>query len=69
MSQLERWRWRYRDPKTGEIIRTMFQMTAEEAASYPGAERIEGSRSVLYAQDPEDTEPSVFRPTEETRKL
>ena len=43
MKQVEYWRWRYRDPQTGRICRTMFQLTAEEAAKYPEAERIPGS--------------------------
>ena len=40
MKQVEYWRWRYRDPQTGRVCRTMFQLTAEEAAKYPEAERI-----------------------------
>ena len=43
MKQVEYWRWRYRDPQTGRVCRTMFQLTAEEAAKYPEAERIPGS--------------------------
>ena len=43
MKQVEYWRWRYRDPQTGRVCRTMFQLTAEEASKYPEAERIPGS--------------------------
>jgi hypothetical protein len=44
MKALEYWRWRYRHPGTGEICRTMFGCTVEEATRlYPGAERIEGT--------------------------
>ena len=43
MKEVEYWRWRYRDVRTGQICRTMFQLTAEEAAKYPEAERIAGS--------------------------
>lgn len=41
--QVEYWRWRYPDAETGRICRTMFQMTAAEAARYPETERIEGT--------------------------
>lgn len=41
---VEYWRWRYRDPDTGRICRTTFQMSVEEAmAKLPEAERIEGT--------------------------
>ena len=60
MKQVEYWRWRYRDPKTGRMCRTMFQLTAEEAAKYPDAERIEGSMLLRDVDEDEDTEPAVF---------
>jgi hypothetical protein len=63
MKQIEYWRWRYRDPQTGRICRTMFQLTAEEAAKYPEAERIPDSM-LLREIDEEDfaeTAPRVFR--------
>lgn len=65
MKQVEYWRWRYRDPKSGRICRTMFQLTEEEAAQYPEAERIEGTLLMREVdEDPEfaDTAPRVFRP-------
>jgi hypothetical protein len=40
MKHIECWRWRYRDPKTGRICRTMYVLSAEEAARFPEAERI-----------------------------
>ncbi len=40
---VELWQWRYRDSSTGRACRTAFRMTAEEAAKYPQAERIEGT--------------------------
>ena len=40
---VEYWRWRYRDPVTGRICRTLFQLSEKEAAKLPQAERIEGS--------------------------
>ena len=60
MKQVEYWRWRYCDPKTGRMCRTMFQLTAEEAAKYPDAERIAGSMLLRDVDEDEDTEPAVF---------
>ena len=51
MKKVEYWRWRYRDLRTGQICRTMFQLTAEEAARYPEAERIEGSMLLREVDD------------------
>ena len=64
MKKVEYWRWRYRDLRTGKVCRTMFQLTAEEAAKYPEAERIAGSMLVREVEDPEfaDTTPRIFRP-------
>ena len=64
MKKVEYWRWRYRDPATGRIRRTTFQMSAEEAlAKYPGAERIEGTMLLREVyEDFVDTAPRVFRP-------
>ncbi len=62
MKQVECWRWRYRDAKTGRLRRTHLELTAEEAAKYPNAERIQGSL-VLRDRREEfaDTTPGVFR--------
>jgi len=64
MKQVEYWRWCYRDPQTGRICRTMFQLTAEEAAKYPEAERIPGSMLLREVEDSSfaDTRPRIFRP-------
>jgi len=64
MKLVEYWRWRYRDPATGRICRTMFQMTAPEAAGlYPDPQRIEGSMVLRQLdEDSVDTTPDVFRP-------
>lgn len=64
MKKVEYWRWRYRDPRTGDLCRTMFQLTAEEAAKYPEAERIAGSMLMREVEDSEfaDTTPRIFRP-------
>ena len=44
MKTVEYWRWRYRNPDTGQICRTMSGCSVEEATKlYSGAERIEGT--------------------------
>lgn len=60
MKTVEYWRWRYRDPKTGRMCRTMFQLTAEEASRYADAERIDGTMLLREVDEDEDTEPGVF---------
>jgi hypothetical protein len=64
MKKIEYWRWRYRDRKTGQVRRTLFQLTAQEAAEYPQAERIEGTLLLREVEDSDfsDTLPRVFRP-------
>ena len=60
MKQVEYWRWRYRDRKTGQIVRTMFQMTVAEARRYPEAERIDGTMLLRDVEDDfRDTMPAV----------
>ncbi len=58
---VEYWRWRYRDPQTGRICRTVFQLSEKEAAELPGAERIESSMSLRTVDEDEfpDTGPDV----------
>jgi hypothetical protein len=58
---VEYWRWRYRDPKTGRICRTLFQLTEAEARELPEADRIEGSMLLreVDADDFPDTGPDV----------
>ena len=51
MKTVEYWRWRYRDPQLGCICRTTIGLTEEEAASYPEAERIEGSLNLREVKD------------------
>lgn len=47
MRTAECWRWRYRNVETGQICRTMFQMSEEEArAMYGDAERVAGSMTL-----------------------
>ena len=60
MKKVEYWRWRYRNAKTGQINRTMFQMTAAEASRYPEAERIPGTMLLRDVDDDfRDTMPAV----------
>ena len=60
MKKVEYWRWRYRDPKTQRVCRTMFQLTAAEAATLPEAVRIEGTMLLREVDDDfEDTGPQV----------
>jgi len=58
---VEYWRWRYRDPKTGRMCRTLFQLSEREAAELPEAERIEGSMLLreVDGDDFPDTGPEV----------
>jgi hypothetical protein len=60
---VEYWRWRYRDPKTGRVCRTLFQLSESEAAKLPEAQRIEGSMLLreVDADDFLDTGPEVHR--------
>ena len=59
MKMVEYWRWRYRDPQLGCIRRTTAAMTEEEAASYPQAERIEGSLTLREVDDDAGENPHV----------
>ena len=67
---VEYWRWRYRDPTTGRVCRTLFQLSEREAAKLPEAERIEGSMLLreVVADDFPDTGPEVHRLTCEPRQ-
>jgi hypothetical protein len=60
---VEYWRWRYRDPETARVCRTLFQLSEREAAKLPEAERIVGSMSLrdVDADDFVDTGPEVHR--------
>ena len=67
---VEFWRWRYRDPQTGRICRTLFQLPEREAAELPQAERIEGSMLLreVDADDFPETGPEVHRITPEPQQ-
>ena len=63
MKTIEYWIWRYRDPKSGEMRRTRFPLSAAEVALlHPKAERIEGTMTLRELYDDErDTVPGIFR--------
>lgn len=63
MALIEYWRWRYRDPETGRICRTVLQLSAEEAAKYPEAERIPNTMLLRDTDDElfTETAPGAFR--------
>ena len=66
---VEYWRWKYRDPKTGRVCRTLFQLTEREAGALPEAERIEGSMLLREVDDDfPDTGPEVHRITPESHQ-
>ena len=68
---VEYWRWRYRDPKTGRICRTLFHLSEREAAELPRAERIEGSMLLREVDEDEfpDTGPEVHRLIPEPQRI
>ncbi len=67
---VEYWRWRYRDPKTGRVCRTLFQLSEREAAKLPEAERIRGSMLLREVDDDNfpDTGPEVHRLSVESQR-
>ena len=67
MKHIECWRWRYRDPKTGRICRTMYVLSEEEAAKFPDAERIPATRILREIDETDfaDTLPAIGCPQAE----
>ena len=43
MKLVECWRWRFRDPCSGRMCRTMYAISEEEARKFPQAERVPGT--------------------------
>ena len=43
MKLIECWRWRFRDPASGRVCRTMYALSEEEARKFPQAERLPGT--------------------------
>ena len=56
---VETWRWRYKDPVAGQIIKTTARMTADEAAPYPYARRIPGTLAYHDAARSTSGEPTA----------
>ena len=67
MKHIEYWRWRYRDPKTGRICRTMYVLSEEEAGKFPEAERIPATMILreIDEMDFGDTLPGIGCPQAE----
>ena len=64
---VECWRWRYRDPKTGRVCRTLFRLREAEAQNLPEATRIPGTMLLWEVEaDASDTEPDVYGITDES---
>ena len=66
MKLVECWRWRFRDPKSGRMCRTMYALSAAEAKKLPEAEAIPGT--LILREVPEsdfvDTLPGIGSPAE-----
>ncbi len=62
---VEFWRWRYRDPETGRICQTLYQLSVREALELPHAQRIEGSMLLreMDADDFPETDAEIHRVT------
>lgn len=64
MKLVEYWRWRFRDPKSGRMCRTMYALSEEEARKFADAERIPGTLLMREVDDLDfaDTLPHVGSP-------
>jgi hypothetical protein len=65
MKLVECWRWRFRDPKSGRMCRTMYVLSEEEAGKFVDAERIPGTLLMREVDefDFADTTPHVGSPS------
>jgi hypothetical protein len=65
MKMIECWRWRFRDPTSGRVCRTMYAISEEEARKFPHAERVPGTLILreVDERDFSDTLPSVGVPS------
>ena len=43
MKLVECWRWRFRDPASGRVCRTMYAISEKEARRFQHAERVPGT--------------------------
>ncbi len=64
MKTIECWRWRFRDPGSGRVCRTMYALSEEEARKFPQAERIPGTLILREVDEADfaDTLPHVGFP-------
>ncbi|HEY2559403.1 MAG TPA: hypothetical protein VGI48_06830 [Caldimonas sp.] len=64
MKLVEYWRWRFRDPKSGRMCRTMYVLCEEEARKFVDAERIPGTLLMREVDESDfaDTTPHVGSP-------
>ncbi|MEO5843417.1 MAG: hypothetical protein ABIQ33_01110 [Caldimonas sp.] len=64
MKHIECWRWRFRDPISGRVCRTMYAISEEEARRFPQAERVAGTRILREVDDIDfaDTIPEIDFP-------
>jgi hypothetical protein len=51
MKLVECWRWRFRDPKSGRMCRTMYALCEEESRKFLEAERIPGTLVMREVDD------------------
>ena len=65
MKLVECWRWRFRDPASGRMCRTMYPISEEEARKFPQAERVPGTLIMREVDEIDfaDTLPSVGVPS------
>ena len=63
MKTVEYWRWRYTNVQTGQICRTTFACSADEAAKLdPNAERIDGTMVLREVEDGESVVLGISTP-------
>lgn len=64
MKLVECWRWRFRDPASGRLCRTMYAISEEEARKFPNAERLPGTLIMREVDEPDfaDTVPGIGCP-------
>jgi hypothetical protein len=65
MKLVECWRWRFRDPASGRVCRTMYAISEEEARKFPQAERLPGTLIMREVDELDfaDTQPFVGAPS------
>lgn len=69
MKQIKHWYWRYWSPVEGKRCTSLLPMTARDAASYSGAQRIPGTMQLLDVDEDagfKDTVPGQAKGFEKT---